>query len=185
MDSSNRSLASKKQRPTLPTKRRHSFHSTPARLSKNLVFVSSKMWSSDSCVNILKASSSAGIYTSEATFQSDCNTPPWHSVRVRRWLPYRLYSGCLVLSLLIHNWKTREPTSWKPARLSAELDWFQSSVCTYGNSPPQPGNNMQPGSIPVQVCGCVFGSVQTWEKKYDTTSLKGGTVQTSCISLDQ
>lgn len=125
-------------------------------------------------MNILKASSSAGIYTSEATFQSDCNTPPWHSVRVRWWLPYRLYSGCLVLSLLIHNWKTREPTSWKPARLSAERDWFQSSVSTYGNIPPQPGNNIQPGSIPVQVCGCVFSSVQTWEKNMTECSLKAG-----------
>lgn len=148
------------------------------------MFVSSKMWSSDSCVNILKASSSAGIYTSEATFQSDCNTPPWHSVRVRRWLPYRLYSGCLVLSLLIHNWKTREPTSWKPARLSAARDWFQSSVCTYGNTA-STARQHPAGKHPSSGLWLRFRLSANGREKYDRTSLKSGAVQTRCISLDQ
>lgn len=135
----------------------------PAPLRENLMFVSSKMRVSDSCVNVLKEISSAGIYTSGATFQSDHNTLSWHSVRKQQWLPYSLYSGCLVLSLLIYNWKTGEPTSWKP---TAELRaWLVSAWHLHlGNSPPQPGNK-QPGSIWVHVCGCSVQTLMWTERK--------------------
>lgn len=149
----------------------------PARLRENLLFVSSKMWLSDSCVNILKESRSAGIYIIRSIIPCHHihseNSHGFHIVCIQAVL---FFLSSSVIEKLVNL-------------LGNQLGWAEcTSVFSVMSAPRLHSSAVRQQTAGKHLSSCLwlrFDSVQTFtwtekkrKKKKDRMSLKGDSADT-------